>query len=214
MKKIILTTAAVAVLSSSTVFAVEDTFYGKIQLGGLKLNEESLGKDSKKYKSDNDFMIGASLGYYIMDNVRGELSFDHIVDPKLKAKNSDFESKMALQVNSLLANVYFDAFDASAFKVFLGVGAGVAQVEGKVPLKTKDGKGTVNAKAKDKTNFAYAGYVGTSAEIAPGINAELTYSYRGFDKTKKFKNNDAGVATDKGYEVKGHFLTVGLRFDF
>ncbi|NRB10341.1 MAG: porin family protein [Rickettsiaceae bacterium] len=214
MKKVILTTAALAVLSSSTAFATEDTFYGRLQVGGVKLNEKKFtNAGDKKFKSDNDFVIGAAVGYYWMDNLRIDLAFDHIIDPKLKLKGDNFENKVTLRVNSLLLNAFVDLFDASAFKLFTGVGIGAAQIEGKITLQDPDDKSTEVGKANNKTTPVFAVYLGSSAEIAPGINAELTYSFRGFDKTKKFKFPD-GTTTNRGYEIKGHFLTAGLRFDF
>jgi opacity protein-like surface antigen len=49
--------------------------------------------------------------------------------------------------------------------------------------------------------------LGASTEFAPGVNGELTYSYRDMGK---FKKDDDGTSFAS---LKGHHVAAGVRFD-
>jgi len=194
MKKILLTTAAVAVLATSSAYAMEDTFYVKAQAGWSKMTKQ------KGLKSKNDVSFGLGAGYHVMDNVRVDLTFDHFVNPTHKKG----AIKVKGEVNTLLLNGFVDLFDADIAKVFVGAGVGVGQVKAKFSGDTVVAN---NGKAKQKYNLAFAGYVGTSYEFTPGVTGELTYSYRDMGKTKKVKGSTNTV------HYKGHNVGAGVRFD-
>ncbi|MDP4709204.1 MAG: outer membrane beta-barrel protein [Rickettsiaceae bacterium] len=192
MKKIILTTAAVAVLASSSALAIENDFFVKVNAGYSKMNKV------KGAKAKNDMFFGIGAGYYVMDNVRADLTFDHFVNPTFKKGGK----KIKGEVNTLLLNGFIDLFDISIAKVFVGAGIGGSQVKAKV---TGDAVAANNGKAKQKYNLAYAAYLGSSVEFAPGITGEVTYSYRAMGKTKEINKVE--------YEFKGHNVGAGVRFD-
>lgn len=194
MKKILLTAAAVAVLSAPSVYAMEDTFYIKANAGWSKLDKNDGAK------SNNAAFVALGVGYYIMDNVRADLTLDHFINSEFK--NSDLAgSKAKVNVNTLMANGYVDLFDVSVAKVFVGAGVGVARVGGKITGLP------VAVKFKTANNFTYAAHLGASAEFAPGVNGELVYSYRNFGKTK------TKVVELKTKDFKGHHVSAGVRFD-
>ena len=189
MKKILLTTAAAVIISTSSVYAAEDMFYVKANVGWSKLTK------IKGMKSKNDVFFGVGAGYYVMDNARVDLTFDHFVNPTHKKANA----KLKGDVNTLLLNGYVDLFDVDAFKVFIGAGVGAGQVKSKYTI------GNTSITLKQKTNLAFAGYVGGSYEFTPGVSGELTYSYRDMGKTKKVQGESA--------HYKGHHVGAGVRFD-
>src|SRR5687768_5249812 len=82
MKKILLTAAAAAVLSTSALTAFadtqQDTFYLKVNGNWAKLAKV------KGLKSKNDMTMGVGAGYYVMDNARFDLTFDHFFNPAHK----------------------------------------------------------------------------------------------------------------------------------
>jgi len=199
MKKILLTTAAVAVLATSSAYAIEDTFYVKAQAGWSKMAK------NKGLKSKNDVSFGVGAGYHVMDNARVDLTFDHFVNPTHKGKLNGADIKIKGDVNTLLLNGFVDLFDADIAKVFVGAGVGVSQVKAK--LSATVAGVSLSTKAKQKYNLAFAGYIGTSYEFTPGVTGELTYSYRDMGKTKKFKNTTDTV------HYKGHNVGAGVRFD-
>jgi opacity protein-like surface antigen len=63
-------------------------------------------------------------------------------------------------------------------------------------------------KIKKKNNFAYAVHLGAATEFAPGVNGELTYSFRDMGKFKK--NKDSTISAPS---LKGHHVAAGVRFD-
>ena len=63
MKKILLTTAAAVILSTSSVYAAEDMFYVKANVGWSKLTKIS------GLKSNNDVFFGVGAGYYVMQEL-------------------------------------------------------------------------------------------------------------------------------------------------
>lgn len=194
MRKILLTVAAAAVFTTSCAYAMEDVFYLKANVGWNKMTKV------KGLKSKNDSFLGAGAGYYVMDNVRADLTFDHFVNPEHKKSNVTLKG----DVNSLLVNGFVDLSDIDAFKVFVGAGVGASQVKAK--MSETVGNQTRYVKAKQKYNLAFAGYVGGVYEFAPGVSGELTYTYRDMGKTKKAKGGDSA-------HYRGHKLGAGVRFD-
>ncbi len=196
MKKILLAAATVATLASSCAYAAEDTFYVKGQVGWDKLNK------IKKLKSKNNVFLGLGVGYYVMDNVRADLTWDHYFDPKHKATIDGEKVKLKSKADTLMVNGFVDLFDVSVAKVFAGAGVGMSMISGKI--SDEDG----SYKIKKKNNFAYAVHLGAATEFAPGVNGELTYSYRDMGKFKKNKDNNLSFSA-----LKGHHVAAGVRFD-
>ncbi|PCJ24424.1 MAG: hypothetical protein COA94_07350 [Rickettsiales bacterium] len=261
MKKILLTTAAAAVLATSSAYASEaDTFSVGVHAGMIKPTDEKFG--GMKYKSSAAGFAELSVNYAIMDNVRVGAAFSHFFNPKYKAswevKHADidggtfkhilsktkaaaasvkaaadlaepdakFKTVLKAKFSTFLVNGFVDVADLGAAKIFVGAGVGLSRTSAKfkktsttvatkaIPANTATNQKEVkvgdvltgptkSGKIKSKTNFAYALYLGASTEVAPGINAELAYSFRGFGKLKDVKKAS----------LKGHNVSVGVRFD-
>lgn len=211
MKKILLAAATVATLASSCAYASEDTFYVKGQAGWDKLNK------IKSLKSKDDVFLGLGVGYYVMDNVRADLTWDHYFNPKHKGtvfmQNLELaDAKLKSNADTLMINGFVDLFDISVAKVFAGAGVGVSIIKNKlnVPAQTVNGVAVLDRSisSKKKNNFAYAVHLGAATEFASGVNGELTYSYRDMGKFKKDKDNTLSSAA-----LKGHNVAAGVRFD-
>ncbi len=192
MKKIILSTLASACILTSGAQAVESDFFVKANIAYSKLDKV------KSIKSKNDIAFAIGAGYNYLDNVRLDLAFDHFVNPKFKSNGKTING----DINTLLLNGFVDIVDISLAKIFVGAGAGVGQAQAKI-----SGDATVanNGKAKQQYSIAYALYLGSAVEFAPGVTAELTYSYRSLGETKKLNNSDI--------KFKGQHLSAGIRFD-
>lgn len=192
MKKIILSTVACACILTSGAQAVESDFFVKANIAYSKLDKV------KSVKSKNDIAFAIGAGYNYLDNVRLDLTFDHFVNPKFKNNGKTING----DINTLLLNGFVDIVDISLAKIFVGAGAGVGQAQAKI-----SGDATVanNGKAKQQYSIAYALYLGSAVEFAPGVTAELTYSYRSLGETKKLNNSDI--------KFKGQHLSAGIRFD-
>lgn len=201
MKKILLATAAFAALTSSSAFAgTMGDFYLKGNVGWSKLDNVTV--NSMKFKSKNDIHFGVGAGYYVMENVRAELAYNHFANPTFKQNNGG-TSKVKANVDTVLVNGYVDLFDVSMFKFFLGAGIGYSHVDAKL----KDSE----YKAKATNNFGYALHVGASTELMDGVHGELAYSYRDMGKTKKFEKS--GSPSLEKVSIKGHQVGVSVRFD-
>ena len=196
MKKILLAAATVATLASSCAYAAEDTFYVKGQVGWDKLNK------IKSLKSKNNVFLGLGVGYYVMDNVRADLTWDHYFDPKHKGTIDGEKVKLKSKADTLMVNGFVDLFDVSVAKVFAGAGVGMSMISGKISDEDD------SYKIKKKNNFAYAVHLGAATEFAPGVNGELTYSYRDMGKFKKKKDSNFSFSA-----LKGHHVAAGVRFD-
>ncbi len=207
MKKILLAAATVATLASSCAYAAEDTFYVKGQVGWDKLNK------IKSLKSKNNVFLGLGVGYYVMDNVRADLTWDHYFDPKHKGTASvkgvnRSNTKLKSKADTLMINGFVDLFDVSVAKVFAGAGIGMSMIKGKVTAPAQGTASAISESTKKKNNFAYAVHLGAATEFAPGVNGELTYSYRDMGKFKKKKDSNFSFSA-----LKGHHIAAGVRFD-
>jgi len=192
MKKILLTTAAAAILSTSSAYAMENEFYLKAEGNLTKLAKV------KGAKSKNTGSFGVGAGYHVLDNARVDLTFSHFANPKFKKTGMNYKTT----ANALIFNGFYDVFDADV-KVFVGAGVGMARIGAKVSGdKVLD---TSVKKAKEKYSIALAGYVGVSYEVSPGVDLEATYSYKSIGTTKKFNDHS-------GIKIKGHNVGAGLKF--
>jgi opacity protein-like surface antigen len=84
MKKILLTTAALAAFSTSAFAEMgmgKDSFYLRADVIGSKVSK------TDDYKSKmNNFGMDVGAGYKVMDNMRAEIVYNHLFNPKLKIR--------------------------------------------------------------------------------------------------------------------------------
>ncbi|MEY4463287.1 MAG: hypothetical protein RLZZ81_258 [Pseudomonadota bacterium] len=251
MKKLLLIAAAsTALLTSAVSFAECDMnpavdsstdssmssssmekWYLKLNAGGVIFNKAKPKGSDFKLKSNTGFTGNIGVGYYIMDNLRTDLTIGTVTNVHLKKSitektssgNSVTESvKHKPTIVSALLNGYVDFVDLSMFKVFAGAGVGLAMVKEKITGKdvvtTASGRTTTfndpSLTTKNKTNFAYQLSLGTSFEVAPGVKAELVYAWTDYGKTKNTtKTLDGFTYKFGGTRYKGNNLMAGLRFD-
>lgn len=209
MKKILLIVATTTTLLTSVAsFASENQFYFKGEAGALKFNKAKTM--DIKFKSKTSAILGVGLGYYLMDNVRGELTLDFLIDPKFKKSGttagSAYNAKIKSDVTSLLASGYVDLYDAGLAKFFVGGGIGLAYVKDK--LNYTLARVSTSSKTKKVYNFAYQLSAGASFNVSEGANIDLAYSWRDYGKSKKAKNSNFGKVAHKGHNV-----IAGVRFD-
>ena len=211
MKKLLIVAAAATALSSSIAFADgEDMFFVKANVGANIMNKSTDKLAQVKMKSDTNVHFGVGVGYYVMDNVRADLMLDHYANPTLKKTGTKHKGNL----DTLMLNAYVDLFDVSVAKVFVGGGVGMARLGEKITYPAS--VAAAGASSGKKNNLAYALTAGLSAEVGTGVNAELSYSWKDFSKTKGKTALANGVNTGKELSktsYKGHHFTVGFRFD-
>ena len=148
MKKILLTTAAVAAISTSA-FAdmMENQFYLTGAVDGVMFSK--FKTEGTKIKPKFGFGIDIGAGYYVMDNVRVELVYNRPFVTSMKGTaandaalstaiggtsviNAKSYSNKTLKhkptINALFARVSGDVVDLGMGKIFLTGGLGWAQV--------------------------------------------------------------------------------------
>ena len=198
MKKLLLTTAAIAAFCASTTsYGSEDSeFFMSANTGWSKT------ATVQEYKSNNDMYLGLGFGYYINPNIRMSLVFDHFLKPTHKKTQANKTSTAKGTINTLLLNGFVDAFKAESFKLFVGAGVGAGQVKTKLTIEGHD----ESLEYKNQIGLAFAVYVGASYELTDGVIGEVSYSYRGLGKGK--------TPTDyKDFDYTGNHIGAGIRFN-
>lgn len=214
MKKLLLITAVSTTLLSSIVsFAEENDFYVKVQAGAIFLRSAKDKAFNTKMKAKVTPNFGAGVGYYVMDNVRADLTLNFLANPQFKKPTGKSETATVIKhkgrVMSLLVSGYVDLWDAEIVKLFAGLGAGWAQVKEKIH---KDGNSLGGTKKAN--NLAYRLSLGVSGEVADGVAAELTYNWKDYGKTKKITKTIKGDDIKLGNTAyRGHDVTFAIRFN-
>jgi opacity protein-like surface antigen len=204
----------------------KNRFYFKLNLSTNKLN----GTKGTPYLS---FPGGIGLGYYINNLHRIDitienldfnfhnvfLAYDKITDDTVISGSRNILCRA--YGKSILFNNYYNIINKNDFKIFIGMGIGISKLKEKItnlfsgnmingglttlPLVT------THYMSKQTTNFIYSFHIGTSININPVINVDLTYSYKNFGKTEYRKEDIQLIPSGKKYQ--GHQFSSGLRFD-
>lgn len=225
MKKTLLTILVTTyAFSASAETSKEGKFYLGGGLGGFLQNKVAASKkgdtNTVKYKSktpDTAFEIGASAGYYILDNFRVEavLSKPFLNKSMQQANilNEGFQdyANVKLRVHSLQIRGDVDLVDIyDKAKLYAGAGIGLANVQGKRTLISNNN----SYKFKNRYNFAYFVAVGTEFDATDKIKLGLEYHWNDYGKAKEKKPDNAGDSwIPYKTNVRGHSLLAKLRFD-
>jgi len=223
MKKLLLIAATSATILSSTVsFAdgMDNDWYLRIDAGVAMFNKEKDKATGIKVKSNNAVPIDVGIGYYIAENFRADLTLGTVTGAKLKksgtATNAPFvgtnvSASHKPTITRLLINGYADLTNFDMFDVFVGAGVGPSLVKEKV---TYNGITGLASNTKNRTNISYKLTLGTSAQVADGVKAEIAYSWidDGRAKSKNVLYQGTSVPTG-GMRYQSHNVTAGIRFD-
>lgn len=184
MKKLLLTAAASAVLSTSAM-ASDSGMYLKLAAGGNwwnKVTAKHAGKDLKIKNSKANASLDLGLGTYLAEGARAELVLSSQFSPELKATSGADSMKAKGTIMAVLAQGYMDVFDMAPAKVFVGAGVGVATVKEKFTGKVAGAD--FSTTLKQKTNFAYNVGAGVGYEVAEGTKLDVEYKYADFGSAK------------------------------
>ncbi|WP_375333375.1 outer membrane protein [Candidatus Tisiphia endosymbiont of Xenochironomus xenolabis] len=238
MKKLLLVAAtSTAFLTSTASFAETGRFYLKAEGGASKLSTINweYADVSLKLKSSISGIFGAGVGYYLMDNVRAELTLSILANPEHrgsfngvfifeKPKFNEYKisetTKIKSRVKSLLLSGYVDLYDAGGIaKIFVGAGVGMAKVQEKrvctATATNEKGKSETivfSISSKNANNFAYQLTAGVSFNLVNGIKLDFAYSWRDYGQTSS-KGNDKDDPKLYKSAYRGHNLMTGIRFD-
>ncbi len=224
MKKILLTTVAVAAFTTGAS-AMEA---GKMYMRG------DLGYQFHKYSDIKlkGFAGDVGFGYALSDNVRTDVTLNFSKPTKTpKAKidatefsklNTDYgittaktpdsssefnlKSKIKAKNMSLMANAYYDFHNSSEFTPYVMAGVGVSRSSIEISPSvsyTSGGKDVTQSyatqKSKNLTSFAYQVGLGVGYEMSKDIHLDVGYKLSGMTgsyKTAELKNS-AGTVVQK-----------------
>lgn len=229
----------VPVATVTTLTTNINQFYFKAEGGASFLNKAKDKFFDVKMKSRAAGAFGVGVGYYLMDNVRTDITFNMLINPLFKstfdpAGNPNFVKlyrkiypfrplqtgkhtmlvKHKGKVMTLLLNGYVDLFPiGDVAKIFVGGGVGLAQIKEKISV-SGDGEHLIGVSVKKANNFTYQATIGASVDLTDTIKGEISYSFRDYGKTKggtdKFQGQEVTIGKTS---YKTHNITVGFRFN-
>ena len=182
--------AMISIILPSVAFAIDCPLYVKATIGG-----EYLKGTTDRYNFAPFIAIGPGL--HITKDFRTDLMLEYHFNPLVKQNGVRKRGNLS----SLMLNGYIDVFNFGLGRIFVGAGAGFAQIEGR-------GLFPIGTRLKNFDNLTYSLMAGVTSKISEKISLDLTYSWKDFGKTK------AKDVTAKAIPFRGHFATFGIRFDF
>jgi opacity protein-like surface antigen len=217
MKKLLLTAAAVSILSTSSAYAASD-FYVKANAGWFKLNDAKIkgafNIPAANLNAKSSVHVGVGAGYHLQEDARAEIMLDHYINPKfndsiINTRNGGkATSQVKTNINTLMLNGYYDIFTIDALKVFIGAGFGLSHTKStvtqKATIRSNNSAAIISgSKKSNNINATLAGYIGAGYEITKGLVADLSYSYKHL----------GALGDDNTGAIRGHHVTAGIRFD-
>ncbi|MGV2433031.1 MAG UNVERIFIED_CONTAM: outer membrane beta-barrel protein [Rickettsiaceae bacterium] len=203
MKKVLLTTAAIAALANPAFADMDggaDTFYLRADVVGSKFNK--IGGAKSKF---NNLGLDVGAGYRVMDNMRVELVYNHLFEPTFKStEDANNYAKVKVSADAVMLRGLVDFADLGMAKLYAGAGLGWSKVRGKASGKLLGVD--VSGKTKSSNNLAWSVHFGSGFAVADGVNLDLGYSYRDYGKVGKKADSDKG-------RLRGHNVSAGVRFD-
>jgi opacity protein-like surface antigen len=192
IKKLALTAVVASALFSSSSYAEENIFYVKAE-GGLNFFPESKvtsTADNKsvdtKFKSSMGGSASFGVGYYVMDNLRTELSLKYPFISELKANEKDNKDTFAPKSMAVFLKGYVDLYDFEVGKISIGAGLGWTQTSAE--LKTKDeANKDVTYKFDKKNGLGFGAGTRVSYNISEAVALEVGYDWTMYGKPKDYE---------------------------
>jgi len=202
---------AMTLLVAGTVLpAAAGSYYLSGNLGMVFVDDSDLSADGYgkfgKLSFDDGYSMNVALGNTLGDGLRSELELFYRANDVDKGSASvpevdiDTSGSVNGKVSGLgaMANFYFDFENKSAFKPFIGVGGGYANVD----LEVEDA-------SDDDWVFAYQAMVGCGYAVSKELTLDLQYRYFA---TEDPEYKVEGAEIDAEYRT--HNLLLGLRYYF
>ncbi len=209
MNKTLLLAGIAACLFASNANAIELKQYvsGKLTYSDASHDIKWVSEDEAGTDKFSDNVFGGSLAYGVKTGaVRTELELNIKQDAEKTYHDEDGSTKMSMENNSIMLNVYYDIDTGTKFTPYVGAGIGASRL--KASLKYNDLDGAFNG-SKSKTNFAWQ--IGAGVSYAMTDNLALDAGYRYTDAGEvKWYNNDS----NNEWEAKSHEFLLGARYSF
>lgn len=162
------------------------------------------------------YLFGGAIGMHVTDVIRGEVELSHSswkgndaswIDGAAVTGSDGVSGKIS--ATYLLANLWLDWKNNSAFTPYVGGGAGAAWVNGSIDYDSSawghgDGRGT---------NFAFQLGGGLKFDLTENASVDLGYRYKSILNVD-FKNRGAGEPNLENGDVNSHNVQLGLTYSF
>jgi len=223
MKKIILSTAAIAVFASSASAVESGKIYVRGDLGyGAAIVDaqasSAIGgvRSSGFFKNarPSGFTGSIGLGYNFSDSIRTDLTVNVA---KFKKKHSPFNLEVKSNYISAMASVYYDINNSSDFTPYVMGGLGFAQkdIDFQKTMPDEQKNASFAVKSTKSNTFAYQLGAGVAYKLTQDLYLDLGYKITGFGTQKvEFKNASQNITSASGKTKFINSLTTGLRFNF
>ena len=153
---------------------------------------------------DEDYVVGVSLGKRLSRNVRTELEYAY------RQNNGNYDRNLPLgstfgflesTVQSGMANIYLELDRCGPVKPYVGVGIGLAHVDGDIFDTTNSLVGSVD----QGTNFAF--------QAIGGLEFQLRRA-KFFTEYRYFGTGDVETNLPSEADYRSNNLMMGLRWSF
>ena len=221
-------------LAISSSYAKDNNYYVKAEVGVAK---------SEKIKSDNVFykwsgnksfnsgpVYSLGFGYKINDKLRSEITYSYtdlkykVVDiplpPQPGKQTTVPEYKQKVNIQTGMVNLFYDIITYQKLTPYIGFGLGYAKInpkEASVISKMGDTSYNSSYQSNKSENLTYALMGGLSINMTDRINFDIGYRFQDFGKVKPLYSKAMLAAKSnaaKGFKIKTHSGTIGVRYSF
>ena len=229
MKKILLTTVAVAAFATGASAMEAGKMYMKANVG-YNMSSPSLDSKLADGKTDGLFQNTKSsnrlkgfagdigFGYALSDSVRTDLTLSlsqgkktlkdvKLKDPGIGDVGSDKAAKVKLTEKKigLMANAYYDFHNSSEFTPYVMAGVGLNRGTLEANINGYEGNTDTakskTIKSKNLTSFAYNVGVGVGYEMTKDVYLDAGYKLSGSTGSYKFKEDITKIDAEKGKKL-------------
>lgn len=216
MKKLLLTTAAVAAFSTSAFAFGDSGFYLRVDGSAHRFNRVGLeGEDSNgnpaqsSCASDISGAAEAGAGYNIDEKARLELVYGYHFSPTWNQNVDPIKTKTTAKIQTAMLKAYYDVFDFGQAKIFVGAGVGGSRISTKTNAVAGNNKEVISSKSKN--NFSWLLALGSSYDITDAIKVDVQYNFQDFGKTSKLKDSDGDESGTQS--LRSNSIKAGIRFN-
>ena len=170
------------------------------------------GRSIFTFDTDLGWLVGASLGAHITDNLRGEIElstsqFDlsGLTVAGIPATLTDGNASATY----LLGNLWYDIDTGSGFTPYIGAGIGAGYVTADGAITVSGAPGTTPAIDIAGWGWAYQIGAGVKFDVADNVALDLGYRWKSVVDAKL-----EGPVNDATATVGSHVLQVGLTIGF
>jgi opacity protein-like surface antigen len=213
-------------LAISSSSAKDNNYYIKAEVGVAKSEKIKSDQIFYKYSKNKSFNSGPvyslGFGYKINDKLRSEVVYSYtdlkykFNGPSPQNKNVIINCAQKVNIQTGMINLFYDVATYQKLTPYIGFGLGYAKInpkEASLISKTLDRL----YKSNKSENLTYALMGGLSINVTDKINFDIGYKFQDFGKVKPLYTPNmlaAAQQVEKGFKIKTHSGTIGVRYSF